>query len=139
MSDVGCRMSDEDIAMDLNKKASWFLAVGIGFMIISTRSEPVIADSPGLQVYQKNCKKCHGELGRGKKSKADSSQFKYPPIHEMQEEDLLKAMANYREVWQKRTYNRKDKRMAKSAGRLSDEEVKAVIAFIASELAPKED
>ena len=132
-------MSDEDIAMELKKRASWFLAVGIGFMIISTWSETVIADSPGLQVYQKACKKCHGELGRGKKSKADSSQFKYPPIHGMPEEDLLKAMADYREIWQKKSYNRKDKRMAKSAGRLSDEEVKAVIAFITSQLDPKEE
>ena len=132
-------MSDEDIAMGLKKKASWFLAVGIGFMVISTWSGSVIADSLGLQVYQKACKKCHGELGRGKKNKTDPSQFKYPPIHEMQEEDLLKAMADYREIWQEKSYNRKDKRMAKSAGRLSDEEVKAVIAFIASVLDPEEE
>ena len=127
-------MSDEDIAMGLKKKASWFLAVGIGFIIISTWSGSVIADSLGLQVYQKACKKCHGELGRGKKSKADSSQFKYPPIHELSDEDLLKAMAKYREMWQQKTYNKKEKTMAKHAGRLSDDEIQAVAAFISSQL-----
>ncbi len=125
--------------MELKKKASWFLAVGIGFMIISTWSETVIADSPGLQVYQKACKKCHGELGRGKKSKADSSQFKYPPIHEITEENLLKAMAEYEKMWQEKSYNKKEKRMAKSVGRLSDEEMKAVIAFITSRLGREEE
>jgi len=43
--------------MELKKKASWILAVGIGFMVISTWSETVTAGSPGLQVYQKACKK----------------------------------------------------------------------------------
>ena len=39
----------------------------------------------------------------------------------MPEEDLLKAMAEYKEMWQQKSYNKKQKRMAKSAGRLSDE------------------
>jgi cytochrome c553 len=108
-------------------------------MIISTWSETVVAASPGSQLYQKACKKCHGELGQGKKSKADSSQFKYPPIHEIPEEDLLVAMAAYKEMWQKKSYEKNEKRMAKSAGRLSDEEIKAVIAFISSQLGPEEE
>jgi cytochrome c553 len=127
-------MSDAVIPLVLKQKMRWILAVGMGLMIISTWSEPVVAASPGEQLYKKACKKCHGKLGQGKKSKADSSQFKYPPINEMPEEDLLKAMAKYKEMWQKETYNKKEKRMAKSAGRLSDEEMKAVIAFITSQL-----
>jgi cytochrome c553 len=132
-------MSGEVVPMGLKQKMSWFLAVGMGLIIISTWSEPVLAASPGLQLYKKACKKCHGELGRGKKSKADSSQFKYPPIHEMPEEDLLKAMVKYKEMWLKKTYNKKEKRMAKSVGRLSDEEMKAVIAFITSRLGREEE
>ncbi len=120
--------------MELKQKIRWFLAVGMGLIIISTWSEPVLAASPGLQLYKKACKKCHGELGRGKKGKADTNQFKYPPIHEMPEEDLLKDMAKYKELWQEKSYNKKQKRMAKSAGQLNDEETKAVIAFITSQL-----
>jgi len=125
--------------MKLKKKIGWFLALGMGLMIISTWSESVVAASPGSQLYKKACKKCHGELGRGKKSKADSSQFKYPPIHEMAEEDLLKAMAEYKEMWQEKSYNKKQKRMAKSAGQLNDEEIKAVIVFITSQFGGEEE
>jgi len=124
--------------MVLIQKIGWLLAVGMGLMMISTWSEAVVAASPGSQLYKKACKKCHGELGRGKKTKADSSQFKYPPIHEMPEQDLLKAMANYKEMWQEKSYNKKQKRMAKSAERLSDEEMKAVIAFITLQLGREE-
>ncbi|MEE8344812.1 MAG: c-type cytochrome [Woeseiaceae bacterium] len=120
--------------MVLKQKLSRILALGMGLMMISTWSEPVVAASPGSQLYKKACKKCHGKLGQGRKSKADSSQFKYPPIHEMPEEDLLKAMTKYKEMWQKKTYIKKEKRMAKPAGRLSDEEMKAVVAFITSQL-----
>jgi cytochrome c553 len=52
----------------------------------------------------------------------------------MSEEALLTAMTKYKEMWQKKTYNKKEKGMAKSAGRLSDEEMKAVVAFITSQL-----
>jgi len=71
--------------MGLKQKIGWFLGMGMGLMIISTWSKPVVATSPGSQLYKKACKKCHGDLGRGKKSKGDSSQFKYPPINEMPE------------------------------------------------------
>ena len=125
--------------MELEQKIRWFLAVGMGLMIVSTWSEPVVAASPGSQLYKKACKKCHGELGQGKKSSADSSQFKYPPINEMPEEDLLKVMAEYKEMWQEKSYDKKQKRMAKSAAQLSDEEMKAVIAFITSQLGRKEE
>jgi cytochrome c553 len=125
--------------MELKKKVGWFLALGMGLMIISTWSEPVVAASPGSQLYKKACKKCHGELGQGKKNKADSSQFKYPPIHEMPEEDLLKELAEYKEMWQEKSYNKKQKRMAKSAAQLSDEEIKAVIMFITSQLGREEE
>jgi len=130
---------DEDLAMELKQKMSWILAVGMGLMIISTWSETVVAASPGSQLYQKACKKCHGELGQGKKSKADSSQFKYPPIHEIPEEDLVVTMAAYKRMWQKKSYKKNEKRMAKSAGRLSDEEMRAVIAFITSQLGRKNE
>ncbi len=120
--------------MPLKLKLLMILAVGMGLMMISTWSEPVVAASPGSQVYKKVCKKCHGEQGQGKKSKAQTGQFKYPPIHEMPKEDLLTAMTKYEELWQKKTYNKKEKRMAKAAGRLSDEEMKAVVAFITSQL-----
>ena len=76
--------------------------------------------------------------GKAKRAKRTPVNSNTPPIHGLPEEELLKAMADYREIWQKKSYNRKDKRMAKSAGRLSDEEVKAVIAFITSQLDPKE-
>jgi len=129
--------------MELKQKMSWILAVGMGLMIISTWSETVVAASPGSQLYQKACKKCHGELGQGKgqgkKSKADASQFKYPPIHEISEEDLVVAMAAYKRMWQKKSYKKNEKRMAKSAGRLSDEEMRAVIAFITSQLGRKNE
>jgi len=130
---------DEGIAMELKQKLGWFLTVGMGLIIISTWSEPVAAASPESKLYKKTCKKCHGELGQGKKSKADSSQFKYPPIHVMSEEDLLNAMTNYREMWQKNSYKKEQKRMAKTAGGLSDEEMNAVIAFITSQLSPEEN
>ena len=132
-------MSHGVALMVLKQKLRRILALGMGLMMFSTWSEPVVAASPGLQLYKKACKKCHGELGRGKKSKADSSQFKYPPIYEMPEEDLLKAMVKYKEMWLKKTYNKKEKRMAKSVGRLSDEEMKAVIAFITSRLGREEE
>ena len=57
----------------------------------------------------------------------------------MHEEDLLQAIANYKEMWQKKSYNKKEKRMAKSARRLSDEEMKAVIAFITSQFGREEE
>jgi len=57
----------------------------------------------------------------------------------MPEEDLLKVMAEYKEMWQEKSYDKKQKRMAKSAAQLSDEEMKAVIAFITSQLGRKEE
>jgi cytochrome c len=121
----------------LKQKMRWVMALGVGLMMISTWSQPVVAAFPGSQLYKEECKKCHGELGQGKRNKADSSQFKYPPIYEMSEEDLLKAMTNYKEMWKKKTYNKEEKRMARSAGRLSDEETKAVVTFITSQFNPE--
>jgi len=120
--------------MVLKQRSRRILVVGMGLMMINTWSEPVVADSPGSQVYEKACKKCHGKLGEGKKSKAEPGQFKYPPVYEMSEEDLLTAMTKYREMWRNKSYSKKEKRMAKSAGRLSDDEMKAVAAFITSQL-----
>ncbi len=120
--------------MVLNQKLRTFLALGMGLVMISTWSGPVVADSSGSQVYKKVCKKCHGKQGLGKKSKAEAGQFKYPPIYEMSEEDLLTAMTKYREMWQTNTYNKNEKRMAKAAGRLSDDEMTAVVAFITAQL-----
>jgi len=125
--------------MVLKQKMRLTLAVTMGLMMIGAWSDRVIADSDGPQLYKKVCKKCHGPMGHGKKSKADSSLFKYPPIYEMSEEDMLKAMAKYMEMWQKKTYNKNEKRMAKSAGKLSDEETQVVVAFITSQLSPKEE
>ena len=122
--------------MELKKKIRWCLAASVCLMIIGTWSDTVLAAPPGSKLYQKNCKKCHGESGQGKISKADSSQFKYPPIHEMLEDDLLQAMANYKKMWLEKTYTKKEKRMAKSAGRLRDEETKALIVFIRSQMGP---
>lgn len=51
----------------------------------------------------------------------------------------MQAIANYKEMWQKKSYNKKEKRMAKSARRLSDEEMKAVIAFITSQFGREEE
>jgi len=42
--------------MELEQKIRWFLAVGMGLMIVSTWSEPVVAASPGSQLYKKACK-----------------------------------------------------------------------------------
>ena len=123
--------------MALKQRSCTILFVGMGLMMINAWSEPVVADPPGSQVYKKACKKCHGKLGEGKKSKAESGQFKYPPVHEMSEEDLLTAMTKYREMWQNKSYNKKEKSMAKPAGRLSEDEMKAVAAFIASQLSRK--
>jgi len=117
-----------------NQKFRRILAVGMGLLMIGNWSGPVVADSPGSQVYKKACKKCHGKQGLGKKSKAEAGQFKYPPIYEMSEEDLLTAMTKYREIWQANTYNKNEKRMAKAAGRLSDDEMTAVVVFITVQL-----
>ena len=125
--------------MVLKQKMRLILAVTMGLLMIGTWSDRVIADSDGPQLYKKVCKKCHGPMGRGKKSKTDTSLFKYPPIYEMPEEDMLKAMAKYMEMWQQKTYNKNEKRMAKSAGKLSDEETQVVVAFITSQLSPKEE
>ena len=119
--------------MVLKQKSCRILVLVMGLMMINTWNEPVFADSPGLQLYEKACKKCHGKQGEGKKRK-DSGQFKYPPIREMTEEDLLAAMIKYREMWQNKSYSKDEKRMAKTAGRLSDDEMKAVTTFIASKL-----
>ncbi len=130
----GFSRSDKATLMALNQKFRTILAVGMGLMMISTWSGPVVADSHGSQVYKKACKKCHGKQGLGKKSKVEAGQFKYPPIYEMSEEDLLTAMTKYREMWQTNTYNKNKKRMAKAAGRLSDDEMTAVVAFITAQL-----
>ena len=52
----------------------------------------------------------------------------------MTEKDLRAAMIKYREMWRNKSYSKDEKRMAKSAGRLSDDEMKAVTALIASKL-----
>lgn len=52
----------------------------------------------------------------------------------MLEEDLLKSISNYKKKWLEKSYNRKDKRMAKTVGRLSEEEIRAVIAYITAQL-----
>ena len=52
----------------------------------------------------------------------------------MLEEDLLNAISNYKKKWLEKFYNRKDKRMAKTVGRLSEEEIRAVIAYITAQL-----
>lgn len=120
--------------MALKQKLGRILAVGVGLMTVSIWSETVVAADPGSQVYKKVCKKCHGEQGQGKKSKSESDQFKYPPIHEMTEADLLTAMTKYQDMWQEKSYNKKEKRMAKATGRLSDEDMMAVVSYITSQL-----
>ncbi len=52
----------------------------------------------------------------------------------MLEEDLLNAISNYKKKWLEKFYNRKDKRMANPVGRLSEEEIRAVIAYITAQL-----
>jgi len=116
----------------------WPMMGGIGLLIISTTIEMSVAAPVGLALYKKACKKYHGKLGEGKKSKADPSKFKYPPINQLSEENLGKAINKYREMWQRQTFNKTEKKMAKPSGKLSDEDIKALVAFINSKLKKNE-
>ena len=112
----------------------WTMRGGIGFLMISTPLATVVAAPEGLALYKQACKKCHGKLGEGKKSKAEPDKFKYPPINQLSPEDLGKTINKYREMWQTQSFNKTEKKMAKSVGKLSDEEIAALIEFISSQL-----
>lgn len=73
-------------------------------------------------------------MGAGKKIKADPGKFKYPPINQLTREDLSKTINEYREAWRNKTYTKTEKKMAKPAGKLSDQDISALVEFIISQL-----
>ncbi|HIG40864.1 MAG TPA: c-type cytochrome [Gammaproteobacteria bacterium] len=122
------------MARILKRVKSWAMMAGIGFLLIGAPFSPTVAASPGSGLYKKACKKCHGKMGAGKKIKADPGKFKYPPINQLTREDLSKTINEYREAWRNKTYTKTEKKMAKPAGKLSDQDISALVEFIISQL-----
>ena len=80
---------------------------------------------------KKTCKKCHGKRGEGKKEKKNPGKFKYNPVNDVEEQKLLEEMLKYKLMWEEKTFeNSREKKMAKSVRKLSEEEMKILASFI---------
>ena len=100
------------------------LVIGGGF-------SPLHAAVDAKKLYKKTCKKCHGKRGEGKKEKKNPGKFKYNPVNDVEEQKLLEAMLKYKLMWEEKTFeNSREKKMAKSVRKLSEEEMKILASFI---------
>jgi cytochrome c553 len=93
----------------------------------------LMAASPGESLYKKACKKCHGKLGEGKKSMFEPGNFKYPPINQIEKEELGTIISKYRAMPQDKSASKMEMKMAKPARKLSDRDIEALVQFITSE------
>jgi cytochrome c553 len=118
------------MARILKRARSWAMVAAMGCLLIGGPFGTTVAASPGSSLYKKACKKCHGKMGAGKKIRADPGKFKYPPINQLSREDLSKTIDEYREAWRNKTYSKTQKKMAKPAGKLSDQDINALVEFI---------
>lgn len=104
------------------------LAVGLAFSM-SLANSTFAAD--GAALYKKNCKKCHGDQGQGKKSKKDPSKFRYEPVNHLTSDELVKSLNDYRAALASgKELDKSVKKMAKAAAKLDDAGVVSVSDFI---------
>jgi len=86
-----------------------------------------VCAADGKAIYEKQCKKCHGEDGKGQTvmgKKSGAKDYTDPKVQEaLKDEEAIKAV--------KEGYKDKDgKVVMKPSEGLSDEDIKAVIAYM---------
>jgi mono/diheme cytochrome c family protein len=99
----------------------WLLAPAllVGFVLVSIASRPAAAEADGKALFEKNCMKCHGASGQadtasGKKMKV--------PVWDAEDRNVDTVVKTVRE-------NKKHKTLSK---KLSDEELQAIGAYVAT-------
>ncbi|MBC8258771.1 MAG: c-type cytochrome [SAR324 cluster bacterium] len=94
-------------------------------------STNLIAAEDSAKLYKKQCKKCHGKKGEGKKFKKEPEKFKYAPINELSQDELLESLNKYFKMWSAKNWeNKKEKKMAKATKKLDDAKIQTLAEFI---------
>ena len=100
-------------------------------LLLGTVPSSVTAAADGAQIYKKQCKKCHGKKAEGKRQKKDPEKYKYAPLIELSQQELLEALLKYQQMWNKKSWENKiEKKMAKATKKLDEAKIKALSEFI---------
>jgi cytochrome c553 len=111
----------------------WVINGSMAFFMTFLPVDRLMADSPGENLYQKTCKKCHGKLGEGKESRSEPGKFKYPPIKQLGTTELSTIISRYRAMQQDKLASKMEMKMAKAVRKLSDGDIEALVQFITAE------
>jgi cytochrome c553 len=100
-------------------------------LLLGTVPSSVTAAADGAQIYKKQCKKCHGKKAEGKRQKKNPEKYKYAPLLELSQQELLEALLKYQQMWNKKSWENKiEKKMAKATKKLDEAKIKALSEFI---------
>jgi len=100
-------------------------------LLLGTVPSSVTAAADGAQIYKKQCKKCHGKKAEGKRQKKNPEKYKYAPLIELSQQELLEALLKYQQMWNKKSWENKiEKKMAKATKKLDEAKIKALSEFI---------
>lgn len=106
------------------------IVVGASALILGGTPMGAIAVD-GAALYKKQCKKCHGKKGEGKKNKKKPGKFKYQPVNGLTQEELIKSLSDYKKMWDGKSWKDKtEKKMAKATKKLDDGKIKLIADFI---------
>ena len=109
------------------------LKLGMALVFALSLYTPVHAEVTGQDIYNKNCKKCHGKDGEGKKSEEAPDKFKYEPLNNKPREEMEKKIKELRAKFSNNEEfkEKEQKKAAEIKSRLKDDaEIKAVLDYI---------
>jgi len=113
------------------KLLSAVFILSVSALLLGTVPSSVTAAADGAQIYKKQCKKCHGKKAEGKRQKKNPEKYKYAPLIELSQQELLEALLKYQQMWNKKSWENKiEKKMAKATKKLDEAKIKALSEFI---------
>jgi len=83
------------------KLLSAVFILSVSALLLGTVPSSVTAAADGAQIYKKQCKKCHGKKAEGKRQKKNPEKYKYAPLIELSQQELLEALLKYQQMWNK--------------------------------------
>ena len=100
-------------------------------LLLGNAPSSVIAAEDGAKIYKKQCKKCHGKNAEGKREKKNPEIYKYAPLIELSQQELLDALLKYQQMWNKKSWENKiEKKMAKTTKKLTETQIQTLSEYI---------